>query len=262
MRPSVWVGLAVVAGFAALVALDDVLPGSQDGEITDPTLALVRTHVVPLSIIAVLMVVFVRWSGWGRAVSREDADHRVPRWWWVFPVCYLVVVAGTISGVDWDLSASYLLVGVASFLLVGLTEELAVRGILLVGARGSMPEIGAFFLTCVVFALLHSLNLLHGAPLGGVVVQAAFAGFFGAIYYAVRRATGFLWAAIAVHALNDFALFAANGNADSTASDMPPWAIGAAVVLGVAAIGLVVSIIRESRRARTAAAPVAGRARA
>lgn len=248
LRPTVLVGLAVVVVHAVLITVDDLLPGGGDGDIDDPTLGFLRTHVLPLTIIAILLIVFVRWAGWWAPVWREASSQRVPRWWWVFPGVYLVVIAGNLSQVDWGQAPSYLLVLAVGTFLVGLTEELTLRGILLTGARGSWSELPAFFLTCIVFGALHALNLLHGAPLGPTLIQMAVASFLGAIYYAVRRAAGALWLAIVLHFLADFALYAA-GYSDTSNGNPPVWGAMALALLGVLSIPLIVSIAREKRRA-------------
>ncbi len=179
---------------------------------------------------------------------REAPRRRVPRWWWAFPAVYLVVIAGNLSQVDWGQAPTYLLVLAVGTFLVGLTEELALRGVLLTGARGSWSELPAFFLTCVVFGAMHALNLVHGAPLGPTLVQVAVTSFLGAIYYAVRRAR-VLWLAITLHFLADFALYAA-GYSDTSNGNPPVWGAMSLTLLGVLSIPLVVSIAREKHRAQ------------
>jgi membrane protease YdiL (CAAX protease family) len=250
VRPRLLVGLAVVVGWAALIAVDDVLPGGGDGDIADPTLAFLRTHVLSLSIVAVLLVAFVRWAGWSRDVWRERPERRVPRWWLAFPVLYAVQVAGGLTTADWSQAPSYLLVLLIGTLLVGFTEELGIRGILLTGARGSMPELGVLVVTCVVFGLLHTLNLLHGAPLGPTAVQVAGAAGYGVLFYAIRRATGVLWPVMLLHGLDDF-----GGYAQPAATpDTPVWAAVALLISAALAVAVVVSVARESRRRPAAAA--------
>lgn len=256
VRPGLLVGLAVVVAYAALIAIDDVLPGGGDGDITDPTLQFLRTHVLPLSIIAVLLVLFTRWSGWAPAVWRESARRRVPRWWLTFPVLYAVVVAGGLSTAGWSAAPSFLLVSLIGMLLVGFTEELVIRGILLTGARGSVPEIAALLISAAVFGSLHFLNLLHGAAPGATTFQVAGAAGFGVVFYAIRRATGLLWPAMLLHGLNDFALHVqpiTNGEMP----DAPVWAVVANSLVIVLSVVLVVSVLRESLRQRSRAATAA-----
>lgn len=256
VRPRLLVGLAVVVGWAALIAVDDALPGGGDGDIADPTLAFLRTHVLSLGILAVLLVAFVRWAGWSRDVWRERPERRVPRWWLAFPVLYAVQVAGGLTTADWSQAPSYLLVLLIGTLLVGFTEELGIRGILLTGARGSVPELGVLVVTCVAFGLLHALNLLHGAPLGPTAVQVAGAAGFGVLFYAVRRATGLLWPVMLLHGLDDFGGYAQPSLGGAT-PETPVWASVALLISAVLAVALVVSVARESRRRPVA--PAAGR---
>lgn len=216
VRPGVLVALGVVVVYAALIAVDDVLPGGSGEDIADPALSFLRSHVLPLGTIAALLVLFVTRAGWSREVWRERPEQRVPRWWLAFPVLYVAVVAGNLTQADWSQATTLLLVLLVGTLLVGFTEELAVRGILLTGARASMPELPAFLLTCLVFGALHGLNLLTGAPLVPTLLQMAAPTGFGGIYYAVRRSTGRLWPAMPLHALNDFSLYAGGADADAT----------------------------------------------
>jgi uncharacterized protein len=253
VRPSLLVGLAAVVAYAALVAIDDVLPGGGDGDIDDPTLAFLRTHVLPISIIAVLLMLFVRWSGWGPAVWRESPQRRVPRWWLAFPVLYAVVVAGNLSTADWSAAPTFLLVSLIGMLLVGFTEELGLRGILLTGARGSVPELAALAISSVVFGALHLLNLLHGASPASTGLQVLVAAGFGVVFYAIRRATGLLWPAMLLHGIDDFSL-RIQPVVDGRTPDGPSWVGIASVLIWILTVALVVSVVREGPRRRKAAA--------
>jgi membrane protease YdiL (CAAX protease family) len=88
--------------------------------------------------------------------------------------------------------------------LVALGEEIAFRGVLL---HLLLPRgIGvAVAVSSLLFGLTHTVNLLLGAPPGGVLLQVLFAGTGAAGFAALRIRTGSLWPGIALHATYDLA---------------------------------------------------------
>jgi membrane protease YdiL (CAAX protease family) len=61
--------------------------------------------------------------------------------------------------------------------------------------------------TCLAFGLLHSVNILLGAPVLGTLQQIVLAAAQGSAFYALRRVTGSLIWAMALHGLWDFSVF-------------------------------------------------------
>jgi len=73
-------------------------------------------------------------------------------------------------------------------MLVGHSEELLIRGLLIRGVRGSgAPEIGVFFASSIAFGLLHGINVLNRQSVRTTVIQVIFTAVFGGAMYTSRR---------------------------------------------------------------------------
>ncbi|MBK9517686.1 MAG: CPBP family intramembrane metalloprotease [Anaeromyxobacter sp.] len=92
--------------------------------------------------------------------------------------------------------------------LVGFSEELVFRGLLLQGAWRHSGMAHAMRVSALGFALLHAVNLLGGSPPGAVGVQVLVTGAFGLVFAPLAIRLGALWPLMIVHALWDFTLFA------------------------------------------------------
>lgn len=93
-------------------------------------------------------------------------------------------------------------------LLVGVSEELAFRGILFSGARAALEPIGAIFLTSIIFGAVHVLNGITTGNWAGATVQATAAAMSGLLFIAILIRTGSIIPAMIVHWLWDFGIFA------------------------------------------------------
>ncbi len=125
-------------------------------------------------------------------------------------------------------------------LFVGVFEELLTRGVLLVGLRRRLPEFGVWIASCVLFGLLHLLNILAGAAVGATLLQVGFAASFGSTLYLARRLTGNLLLPVLLHAFWDFGSIAVSATVDTTdLGRLLPVGIVGLVSFGVLALGLV-----------------------
>jgi uncharacterized protein len=61
--------------------------------------------------------------------------------------------------------------------------------------------------TCLAFGLMHSVNIFLGDPVVGTLQQIVLAGAQGSAFYALRRVSGSLIWAMALHGLWDFSVF-------------------------------------------------------
>lgn len=128
--------------------------------------------------------------------------------WWLVP-SFLVIAAlfvalfltGAIS-----LSALVLAV-IVTTILVGFSEELVFRGIVL---KGALPALGtgrAILLSAALFASLHAVNVLAFLPLPNMLMQLALTFTFGLViaFFALR--VNSLVPVITYHALWDMVQF-------------------------------------------------------
>lgn len=203
-------------------------------------LGVTLTMGVLVAFLAVVTTVF----GWWRPVLFEPSVG--PRWLWVLPVLFLATAAGPLLTVDTDrVPAGYWLALAAGCLGIGVAEELLCRGVLLVGLRGSLGEVGAFLGATGLFSLLHAVNALFGQSVGTTAFQLVATFLAGSAFYVMRRIGGGLLLPVLVHAAFDFALLAGEGMGDRNSAwnatsflQFPAWI--------VAVVGVVV-LLRRAR---------------
>lgn len=92
------------------------------------------------------------------------------------------------------------------YLLVGTTEELMFRGLLLNGLRLRMPVIAAVIVSGIIFGVFHFLNLLAGHALDVTTSQVINVTSAGILYGALYVVTSSIFVVILLHALYDFGL--------------------------------------------------------
>lgn len=252
-----WVGLVAIVIYLALAAgLANLL--TELVKPADPAVDLLLGHL-PIPILIVAGVLFVRWSGWGERVWRTpSALETRPRRWWMLAIPLLLLVGPiltlTSTPADNDWNVGSVLIVALVFTCVGFGEELYFRGILRASIRAHHGETLAFVATSLLFGLGHSFSsFFHGLPLGFIALQVGATALLGAVYYGAFLATGRLWVPIALHALADFSLLIASGTlAESPSADINPPQASAWVEIGlwILAAAVLVSCIRRDLRAR------------
>jgi membrane protease YdiL (CAAX protease family) len=135
---------------------------------------------------------------------------------WIGVALTLVPIGLRFVGIDYGYYANGVVVtSLAVGLLIGFTEELLYRGIVVKILRDSgHHEWMVATVSSLLFALSHTVNLLSGQPLVTVAVTVVFTFGFGMMMYLVMRATGRLAWAMVVHALTDPTTFLAVGGID------------------------------------------------
>jgi membrane protease YdiL (CAAX protease family) len=156
----------------------------------------------------VLAVVFLllatRAFGWqGLGLQAPASGRKLVILW--MPVLYiLAIVAGACSvGLPPAGTIAIVLVNTS---LIGVSEELMFRGILLRGAVARFTIWPAVVLTSAIFGLVHTLNGLVTGQFLLSSLQALAASMSGFFYLAVRIRTRSLYPMIVVHALWDGSL--------------------------------------------------------
>jgi membrane protease YdiL (CAAX protease family) len=171
---------------------------------------------LPILIAGALLLLF-SWSvGWlGELFGRQPVAGRA--WMWLAVVLVIVPIVIRIAGTNWSAySVTLVLSALFLGLCVGLTEELATRGLAVTLIRkGGHGERTVFLLSSLLFALLHAGNIISGmAPLVvGITVVYTFG--FGAMMYLSMRVTGRLYWAMLLHAATDPTTFLATGGIDA-----------------------------------------------
>ena len=147
-----------------------------------------------------------------------------------FMVGYCVYVAvaqlflQSVSGSDVVRPAGGIMIYILTMFLVGMNEEVIMRGIVLnlFADRFSNTRRGvlaAIILSSVIFGAAHIPNVLSGVPLSSALIQALQATLLGVLFAAIYLRSGNLWICIIIHALVDFGGLMASGifgNGDMT----------------------------------------------
>lgn len=212
--PSLGRGIAIAVLYAAVFLAAGVVSGVDYDELSESSSNVLGFVVVPVGLgIAAVLAVSWRW-GWWQALFHEPRLEQ-PRWARAIPVLWMLVIVTTLIVAPWgDWGAGLVLLILAGTLLVGFGEEIVFRGYVLVGARSRFSEAGAWFISTLLFALLHGLNIVTGQALGATVQQIVFAFVFGTALYFIRRVTGLLVVGMVLHGLWDFATFVGHGPGD------------------------------------------------
>lgn len=245
-RPLITVSLAI--GYTAIVATTWAVVGLDYDEVGDTTSTVIMGIVVPVALGAVFLAAATSWLGWWGPAIHEKL--RAPKWLWAVPVLMFLPGLGALLGGfgPADRSAGYLLALAAGTLLVGFSEEMLTRGTGLVGLRGGVGEAAAWFFSCLLFGLLHALNIFSGQAIGATVQQIGLAFVAGSVLYITRRVAGTLILAMLLHAWIDFTTFAfseAAVDAESAFVALNFFQWGAFVL---AVIGVVIVLRRGSHR--------------
>lgn len=257
-----WIALlAVIAYIVVAVVLGDFLSGLADDD--QPVLQFALGHLGALPVGIVILLVYARWVGNSADVWRERPTPTLtPRRLWliIIPVLAIVIAISNLFDITWsETSLGLAAVIAAGTLLVGLGEELAIRGVLLTAVRARHGEFATLLITSFVFGLAHAPSyVISGLPPLIIVIQVFALAASGAAFYWIRRVSGLLWAAVLFHAFSDWALYM------GTATELPSTSIPQdhAGSSGTSLVGLlevalwivlavsVISVIREDRRSR------------
>lgn len=204
--PRVWIGLVIFIGYVAVVFTVQELSGVPYTELGSNGRNLFLGAGLSLIVGAILLAVTTTVLGWWDAALHERRPAS-RRWPIIAPALLVVGLLLNLVSTDWGSYDAAFLGGSLVLLLVGFTEELTTRGLLLVGLRSRLSEVWVWLITSALFGLMHLVNAFNGSPLGATISQVLFAAGAGTIFYVLRRVTGSLIWAMVLHGLWDFAVF-------------------------------------------------------
>lgn len=226
------VGIALCAAYlAGLVALQH-RTGVPYTDIATTEDNLRRAVVVPVAIGAAVLVVALAATG-----RLADAFGYTPRAdapvLWAIPALVVLGAAVRLRATDWTrVSRRFFGLAVVGTLLVGLSEELLVRGFLVDVLRDDGLSI---FWTAVVssavFGVMHGANVVNGEALGMAALQVAFSVIVGLGLFASLAVSGTLVLPILLHALFDFSLLIGGTTVQRNADDRLAAAVTVATYL-------------------------------
>ncbi|WP_437385948.1 CPBP family intramembrane glutamic endopeptidase [Plantibacter flavus] len=245
VRPRVWIGLAIYVGYLVVVFSIQLLSGVRYDELGKSGSNLFFGAGLSLIIATVLLALTTSLLGWWRPALFER--HRSVRWPIIAPILMAVALVFNLISTDWAAYDGAFFAASLVILLVGFTEEITTRGLLLTGLRSRLSEVWVWLLTSVLFGAMHLLNAT-GQALGATIQQVVFAFIAGTVFYIVRRVTGTLIWAMVLHGLWDFSTFAVTHGTPG-----PLAGIGAAInlIAGVFALIAVAFVIRGADERHT-----------
>lgn len=127
---------------------------------------------------------------------------------WMAPhFAVIAVMVAMLVQLWWPDDSGLLALVVVTTLLVGFSEELMFRGIVLRGALTAGGAKRAVLTSAALFALLHGVNVLGGAPVVAVIAQVGLTFVFGFGLACIALRINALWPLMLFHALWDMLLF-------------------------------------------------------
>jgi membrane protease YdiL (CAAX protease family) len=237
LAPNVKNSLVIFVLYLIVVAGTQKMFGVPYTDITQSSDNLLKAVIIPVFLASAFLTAVAVWSGWWKDVFRDKFKIQGHNWMYLLVVfaalgSILTIATGDIASLD----TKFILYAAIGTALVGYSEELMTRGLLLRGARGSgFSELKVFLFTSFMFGLMHSLNIINGQDVRTTLGQVVFAAVGGATYYAIFRKTGFLWVTMALHALFDFALLTSGSeevNATSSSDVSAAVGVGSLFVYG------------------------------
>jgi len=230
-RPSIAIGVFVA--YAAIVLLLSLIGGVDYDEIGDTTANIRKAIIIPIGCGALFLAAMATWLGWWRPALFE-AERAGSGWMWAVPVLATLVGLVAIAGFEWDSPRTDVLPLLAvGVLLVGFSEEMVTRGLMIVGLRGGLREPMVWFVSSLLFGLLHALNIITGQAVGATLQQVAFAFVLGTAFYVTRRVTGTLLVGMLVHALWDFGTI---GNDATNGTNYGGWLVILTAIVALVAV--------------------------
>ena len=233
VRPRVWIGLVIWLAYTLVVFVVQMLSGIPYTEFGTDGGTLFLGAGLSLIVGAILLAITTTLLGWWHPALYERA-HSV-RWPIFVPAIMVLALLINLAATDWGSYDGAFFAASLVLLLVGFTEEIATRGLLLVGLRSRLHEGWVWFISSALFALMHLTNAFAGQDLGLTLTQVGMAFLGGTVFYILRRTTGTLIWAMVLHGLWDFSTFAVGHGTPG-----PLAALGGTVNLIAGVLGLVV----------------------
>lgn len=239
MRPRVWIGVAIWLGYVATVFAVQRLSGVPYPDLGQSGSTLFRGAGLSLIVGTVLLAITTSLLGWWRPAMVEK--ERSVRWPVIAPALLLPAVLVNLVSTDWDAYDAAFLAASLVLLLVGFTEEIVTRGLLVVALRTRLGEVWVWLLSSLAFSLMHLVNLASGQALGPTLVQLLMTFLSGTLFYILRRTTGTLVWAMLLHAFWDFSVFAVGRG---EAGPLAPLAGGINMLAAVVGLVVVAFVVR------------------
>jgi uncharacterized protein len=237
------IGIVVCLAYLAVLVGLQKASGVPYSDIASSEPNLRRGVLVPVAICTALLV-----GGLAVAGRLADSFAYAPTisaaWLWMIPVVILLGVVIRLVRNDWSaVSPRFVVVALLATFLVGLSEELLIRGYFVDVLQASgLSVLWVAVVSSVVFGLLHGANILNGQDVRTTVQQIVGSALVGLALFASLAITGSLWLPIALHFLFDFSLIV-GGSVKKEADQSAPVEALLVVLMYVAALASVVAYV-------------------
>lgn len=247
-RGAWWKAILIVAAYLVIYELAGLLVSGPFAGAIDPqnVFATPQSVFVALTIgLLIGAVVLIAFTASVRWFAPIFARQPLPgRWWmWIFAAIAIIPIVLRLIGIDYGRYApGVLAVTLSTGLLIGFTEELLYRGIVVRILRSAgHRELVVAVISSALFALSHAVNALTGQAIATVGITLLYTFGFGILMYLVMRVTGNIVWAMLVHGFTDPTTMLAVGGVDtSTTSGGNVWLeIAAPFNLVIIAAGLI-----------------------
>lgn len=238
VKPKLVTGLLVAILYVVYFSIALKFSGVGYENITDTADNVLKAVVLPMLGGTVLLTAFAVWSGWWKDLWKDQYKIKGHNWMYLFMIIMIVgIITNLFAAKFGNTSAqmvSYIFIGTA---MVGYSEELLFRGIVLRGARGSgLSELRVMIVVALSFGLFHGANFFLGQNIVSTLQQVVFATITGAVFYMIFRKSGLLIVPMILHGLWDFSVFVRGATLGSNPQLGPVY-----ITIGV--IGLYLPII-------------------
>jgi len=203
-----WRALLLVVAYYALYQLGSFAFLPLVTSTDDPAALTWFGTALPIALGGVLLVVFAWSVGWLRELFGPQ-PIRGRGWMWIAVAVVLVFNVLRFATIDYGAAGAGVVVAwVVAGLFVGFAEEVLTRGFVVnLMRKGGYREIVVALVSALLFALLHSGNLLSGQSPLATGFQLVYTFAFGILMYLSLRVTGNLIWPILLHATTDPSIF-------------------------------------------------------
>lgn len=207
VKPSVGIGIAILLVYLVIFYTTWAINNVDYETMANTVESAKLTYAFPTLFGSLFLVVAVTFLGWWKPVLFDKVKSG-PRWAWIAPITMFVIALLALTGTQAENASTMLIIWIIlGGLGVGIGEEIATRGTLIVGLRSKLNEGKVWLYSTLIFMALHIPNVFFGLPPSGVLPQLVLTFIAGSMLYATRRVTGTLLIPILLHGLWDTSIF-------------------------------------------------------